>query len=82
MRLNIYGQFVVSVVNPNGGTSKGRPVAFVEEPDKWSLVDVLIPNDLCGRKLQQYIADKFSAFAKPGKEIYELDADHPFRSSR
>ena len=31
MRLDIYGQFVVNVVRPNGGWSKGRPIAFIEE---------------------------------------------------
>jgi hypothetical protein len=82
MRLDIYGQFVVNVVRPNGGWSKGRPIAFIEEPDKWSLVDLLIPNDLRGRKLQEYVSDKFSTFATPGKEIRRLDGDHTFRSSR
>jgi len=30
MRLDIYGQFVISVITPSGGWSKGRPIAFVE----------------------------------------------------
>jgi hypothetical protein len=72
MRLDIFGQFVVNVVRPNGGWSKGRPIAFIEEPDKWTLVDLLIPNDLHGRRLQEYVADQFSTFATPGKGIHRL----------
>ena len=38
MRLDISGQFVVNVVTPNGGWSKGRPVAFIEDGDTWHIV--------------------------------------------
>ena len=34
MRLDICGQFVVSVVTPHGGWSKGRPIALIEDSDK------------------------------------------------
>ena len=74
MRLDIYGQFVVSVVRPVGGWSKGRPIAFIEDGDRCCEVGLLIPNDLTDRQLQQYVADKFSTFAKPGREIRRLDA--------
>ncbi len=73
MRLDIYGQFVVSVVRPNGGWSKGRPLAFIEDRDAWRPVDLLIPNDLDGQALERYVADKFCAFAQPGKRIRRLD---------
>jgi hypothetical protein len=73
MRLDIYGQFVVSVVKPNGGASKGRPIAFIEHSDTCQPADLLIPNDLNERALERYIADKFSAFAKPGRQIRRLD---------
>ena len=76
MRLEIYGQFVVSVVKPNGGWSKGRPIAFIEERDKWCPVDLLIPNGLSERALEQYVAAKFSTFARPSREIRRLDALH------
>ena len=47
MRLSIYDQFIVGVVRPNGGWSKGRPIAYIEEDDKCvPLFDLLIPNDL------------------------------------
>jgi len=74
MRLSIYGQFVVNVVKPKGGCSKGRPIAFIEEPERWSSVDLLIPNDLGERALERYVVDKFSAFARPGKEVHRLDS--------
>jgi hypothetical protein len=74
MRLDIYGQFVVSVVTPNGGWSKGRPIAVIEDREEWRPVDLLIPNDLTSGQLQRYVSDKFSTFAKPGREIRRLDA--------
>ena len=74
MRLDISGQFVVNVVRPNGGWSKGRPVAFIEAADKWHVVDVLIPNDLSDQALEDFIAHKFSGFAAAGKPIRRLDA--------
>src|SRR5262249_52033881 len=46
MRLDISGQFVVNVVTPNGGWSKGRPIALIEDEEKWQVADLLIPNDL------------------------------------
>ena len=76
MRLDIYGRFVVNVVTPDGGWSKGRPIAFIEERDKFCPVDLLIPNDLSERALEQYVAAKFSSFAAPGREIRRLDAAH------
>jgi hypothetical protein len=66
MRLDIYGQFVVSVVTPNGGSSKGRPIAVIEDREACHPVDLLIPNDLTTDQLQWYVADKFSTFARPG----------------
>jgi hypothetical protein len=73
MRLDIYGQFVVNVVKPKGGCSKGRPIAFIEEPDRWSPVDLLIPNDLDERAIEHYVAARFSAFGRPGAKIRRLD---------
>jgi len=46
MRLDIYGQFVVNVVSPSGGWSKGRPIAVIEEREASRCADLLIPNDL------------------------------------
>jgi hypothetical protein len=74
MRLDIYGQFVVNVVSPSGGWSKGRPIAFIEEREASRQADLLIPNDLSDRDLQRYVADKFSTFARPGKAVRRLDA--------
>jgi hypothetical protein len=82
MRLDIYGQFVVSVVRPNGGWSKGRPIAVIEDRDAWRPVDLLIPNDLRGRALERYVADRFCAFAKPGKQIRRLDTARHHRRWR
>src|SRR5262249_27412608 len=73
MRLDIYGQFIVNVVKPKGGCSKGRPIAFIEESDRWSPVDLLIPNDLGERAIEHYVADRFSAFARPGTKVRRLD---------
>ena len=74
MRLDICGQFVVNVVRPNGGWSKGRPIAFIEEQDKSCPVELLIPNDLSDGELEKFVAAKFSPFAKAGKAIRRLDA--------
>ena len=74
MRLDIYGQFVVNVVRPAGGWSKGRPIAYIEAPGVPCQADLLIPNDLSDRDLERYVADKFSTFAKAGKAIRRLDA--------
>ena len=73
MHLDIYGQFVVSVVKPNGGWSKGRPIAFVEERDRLDPIDLLIPNGLSDHALEQYVADRFTSFATPGMKIRRLD---------
>ena len=73
MRLDIYGQFVVSVVTPNGGWSKGRPIALIEDSDNWSLADILIPNGLSDLALERYVTDKFSTFLRPGREIRRID---------
>ena len=72
MRLDICGQFVVRVLTPDGGWSKGRPVALIEETDKWTQTHLLIPDDLSEADLEAYVADKFAAFAPPG-EIRRLD---------
>jgi hypothetical protein len=73
MRLDIYGQFVVNVVTPRGGWSKGRPIAFIEETACWRICDLLIPNGLSDSELERYMADKYSAFARPGRQIWRLD---------
>ena len=57
MRLDIYGQFVVNVVRPDGGWSKGRPIAFIEAPGVPCQADLLIPNDLSDRDLERYVAE-------------------------
>jgi hypothetical protein len=77
MRLDICGQFVVTVVRPDGGWSKGRPIAFIEEPEALRPADLLIPNDLSEHDLERYVADKFAAFAKADKAIRRLDARSP-----
>jgi hypothetical protein len=73
MRLDIYGQFVVGVVRPNGGFSKGRPIAYIEEEDRCCPADLLIPNELNGRALEEFVAGRFSAFARPGCRVRRLD---------
>lgn len=73
MRLDIYGLFVVGVVTPKGGWSKGRPIAFVEDGDRWLPTDLLIPNDLSDRELERYVANRYASFALPGGEIRRLD---------
>jgi hypothetical protein len=68
MRLNIHDQFIVGVVRPSGGWSKGRPIAYIEEDDKCvPLVDLLIPNELDDLEIALYVGDRFRAFAKAGK---------------
>jgi hypothetical protein len=74
MRLDIYGMFVVSVVTPQGGWSKGRPIAFVEEGDTWRPTDMLIPNGLSDKETEHYVADKYAGFARPGRQVRRLDA--------
>jgi hypothetical protein len=74
MRLDIYGQFVVSVITPKGGWSKGRPVALIEGRGECYPIDLLIPNDLSEDQLQRYVTNRFSTFAKPGSEVRRLDA--------
>jgi hypothetical protein len=49
MRLDISGLFVVNVVTPNGGRSKGRPIALIEDSHKGSVADLLVPNGLTDR---------------------------------
>ena len=73
MRLNIHDQFIVGVVRPSGGWSKGRPIAYVEEGDKCvPLFDLLIPNDLDDAGVAQYVGGKFRAFAQAGKRATPL----------
>ena len=75
MRLDIYGLFVVRVMRPHGGWSKGRPVAFIEEGSTWRPCDLLLPNGLTNSELEHYVADKFSGFARPGRAIRRLDPE-------
>ena len=68
MQLNIGDRFIVGVVRPSGGWSKGRPIAYIEEDDKCvPLFDLLIPNDLDGEGIARYVSDKFRPFAQSGK---------------
>jgi hypothetical protein len=74
MRLSIYDLFTVGVVRPDGGWSKGRPIAFIEESDKCvPMFDLLIPNDLDDEELARFVSNRFAAFARPGKRIVILD---------
>jgi hypothetical protein len=74
MRLSIYDQFVVGVVRPNGGWSKGRPIAYIEDEDKCvPLFNFLIPNNLDDKGLARYVSEKFAAFARPGKRVAALE---------
>jgi hypothetical protein len=76
MRLSIYDLFTVGVVRPDGGWSKGRPIAFIEEDDRCvPLFDLVIPNDLDDAGLVRYVSNKFAAFARPGARITILDGD-------
>jgi hypothetical protein len=73
MRLSIYDQFVVGIVRPKGGWSKGRPIAFIEEDDRCvPLFDLLIPNDLDDKGLVPFVSNRFVAFARPGKHVLDL----------
>jgi hypothetical protein len=82
MRLNIYDLFMVGVVRPEGGWSKGRPIAFIEESDRCvPVADLVIPNDLDDAALAEFVGDKFTAFARPGKHIVALDAPGARRAS-
>ena len=74
MRLSIYDLFTVGVVRPDGGWSKGRPIAFIEESDKCvPMFNLLIPNDLDDEGLARFVSNRFAAFARPGKRIVVLD---------
>jgi hypothetical protein len=78
MRLSIYGQFIVGVVRPRGGWSKGRPIAYIEDDDKCvPLFHLLIPNDLDDEEVARYVGDKFDAFSEPGKSIAAIDGNSP-----
>ena len=67
VRLDISGQFVVNAVTPEGGWSKGRPLALIEAGDTWSIADLLIPNGLSDRALETSVGAKFSSFVVAGK---------------
>jgi hypothetical protein len=71
MRLSIYDQFIVGVVRPSGGWSKGRAIAYIEEADKCvPLFNLLIPNDLEDEAaLARYVGNRFRAFSRPGRRI-------------
>jgi hypothetical protein len=56
MRLDIYGQFVVNVVSPNGGWSKGRPIAVIEEREASRCADLLIQNDLVQFEIIEFLS--------------------------
>jgi hypothetical protein len=74
MRFSIYGLFTVGVVRPEGGWSKGRPIAFIEESDRSvPLFDLVIPNDLDDAGVGRFVADRFAAFARPGQRITLVD---------
>ena len=73
MRLDIYGQFVISVIVPCGGWPKGRPVVFAEGGNGRYPADLIIPNDLTSTELERYVAGKYAAFALPGREMQRLD---------
>jgi hypothetical protein len=74
MRFSIYGLFTVGVVRPEGGWSKGRPIAFIEESDRSvPLFDLVIPNDLDDAGVGGFLADRFAAFARPGQRISFVD---------
>jgi len=82
MRFSIYGLFTVGVVRPEGGWSKGRPIAFIEESDRSvPLFDLVIPNDLDDAGGGGFLADRFAAFARPGKRITIVD-DGQYRQVR
>ena len=75
MRLSIYDQFIVGVVRPSGGWSKGRPIAYIEEDDKCvPLFDLLIPNDLDDEELARYVGGKFARFRASGQTSDASDA--------
>jgi hypothetical protein len=74
MRLNICDLFTVGVVRPEGGWSKGRPIAFIEESDRSvPLPNLLLPNDLDDAGLARFVAGRFAAFALPGQGITIVD---------
>jgi len=77
MRLDISSLFVVNVVTPNRGCSKGRPIALIEDGDKWRLVDLLIPNGLTDSALETFVAEKFSSFVVGNRPIRRLDITTP-----
>jgi hypothetical protein len=82
MRLSIYDQFIVGVVRPDGGWSKGRPIAYIEDDEKCvPLFDLLIPNDLDDEELARYVSGKFSAFAQPSKRIDAWGLTRPASST-
>jgi hypothetical protein len=70
MRLNIHDQFIVCVVWPSGGWSKGRPIAYIEEDDKCvPLFDLLIPNNLDDAGVARYVGERFRVFAQAGRHL-------------
>ena len=73
MRLSICDRFIVGVVRPSGGWSKGRPIAYIEEDDKCvPLFDLLIPNNLDDEGVARYVGDRFAAFAEAGRRVTPL----------
>jgi hypothetical protein len=45
MRLNTNGQFVVRVVRPNGGWSKGRLIAVIEDREARRPAELYVADD-------------------------------------
>jgi hypothetical protein len=69
MRLDIDGRFIVGIARSNGGWSKGRPIAYLEEGDQCRPIDLLIPNDLDDAGIERFVSDKYAAFAHPQRRI-------------
>jgi hypothetical protein len=76
MRLDICGQFVVNVVRPDGGWSKGRPIAFIEELGALRQADLFIPNDLSDRDLER-CGRQILGLRQGRQAIWRLDARSP-----
>jgi hypothetical protein len=72
MRLDIDGRFVVGVVRPSGGWSKGRAIAYLEEADSCRPTDLLIPNDLDDVGIERFVRDKYTVFAPSQRRISRL----------
>lgn len=74
MRIDIYGLFVLKVIVPGGGWSKGRPLAVIEEAQSDRACDLLIPNGLSSSELERYVVQRYAAFARPSREVRRLES--------